>query len=282
MKRYLILGIVLVFSLFVFSSVSESASLQSRIIGKWVGVDSDEKVEFVKDGTIIIVTKEGVSLVGDYRFIDENRIRMDVGAPLFGKVAMVVELSIDKEGLLILTEPYGKVTKYKYTTPEETEKAEKQRKIVEPIKSLLREGQRYKLKEMGKDVVEPLIILLKDKSSILMRAEAASALGEIKDSRAVEPLIAALKDGDEGVRWCAAFALGEIKDSRAVEPLIAVLKDGNKQVRINTMWSLGEIGDSRAVEPLIAALKDEHAWVRENAAKALKKLEASANGSQSK
>jgi HEAT repeat protein len=55
------------------------------------------------------------------------------------------------------------------------------------------------------------------------------ALGEIKDPRAVEPLIAALKD--KGVCAAAAYALGEIKDPRAVEPLIAALKDESFSVR---------------------------------------------------
>jgi HEAT repeat protein len=56
-----------------------------------------------------------------------------------------------------------------------------------------------------------------------------NALGKIP--RAVEPLIAALKDEDVNVRWPAARALGEIKDPRAVEPLIAALKDEELHVR---------------------------------------------------
>ena len=48
-------------------------------------------------------------------------------------------------------------------------------------------------------------------------------MGRLGDGRAVEPLIAALKDGDEGVRREAAEALGRLGDARAVEPLVAAL-----------------------------------------------------------
>jgi HEAT repeat protein len=60
-----------------------------------------------------------------------------------------------------------------------------------------------------------LIAALKDKDS-LVRAQAADALGQIKDVRAIEPLIAALKDKDSLVRERAADALGQIKGARAV------------------------------------------------------------------
>jgi HEAT repeat protein len=56
---------------------------------------------------------------------------------------------------------------------------------------------------------------------------AADALGEIKDTRAVGPLIQALKDNDSFVRMSAAGALGDINDTRAVEPLIHALTDDN-------------------------------------------------------
>ncbi|HHT9109043.1 MAG TPA: HEAT repeat domain-containing protein, partial [Candidatus Wunengus sp. YC64] len=101
---------------------------------------------------------------------------------------------------------------------------------------------------------------------------AAEALGKIKDARAVEPLIAALKDEYQYVRKWTAYALGEIKDARAVEPLIAALKDEYQYVREGAAEALGKIKDARAVEPLIAALKDEHSDVNWSAAEALGKI----------
>lgn len=57
-----------------------------------------------------------------------------------------------------------------------------------------------------------------------VRQSAAEALGEIKNSRAVEPLIGRLGDNDWKVQVAAIKALGEIKDLRAVEPLLDLLK----------------------------------------------------------
>jgi len=47
----------------------------------------------------------------------------------------------------------------------------------------------------------------------LVRTSAAEALGEIKDSRVIEPLTAAMKDEDSNVRKSAAEALGKINDN---------------------------------------------------------------------
>jgi HEAT repeat protein len=60
------------------------------------------------------------------------------------------------------------------------------------------------------------------------------------------------------VRQTAAKALAQIKDSRAVEPLMAALKDGHGDVRKAAAEALGEIGDMRAIAALVAALPDWH------------------------
>jgi hypothetical protein len=151
------------------------------------------------------------------------------------------------------------------------------------------------------DEVVVQIAALKDEYPAI-RAEAAKALGELKDPRAVDPLIEALRDDDINttvfarislgeigssavdpliqalqdkdyqVRSRAAYALGLIEDDRAVEPLIKVLSDDDWVVRENAAEALGMIRDERAVEPLIKALLDEEWLVRENAAEALGKV----------
>jgi HEAT repeat protein len=98
-----------------------------------------------------------------------------------------------------------------------------------------------------------------------VRTEAAFALGQIGDPRAVEPLIAGLKEFH--MRRTVVIALGQIGDSRAVEPLIAALKDkswgGIHHNLIAT--ALGEIRDPRAVKPLKAAVKIKDPRVRRSA-----------------
>ncbi len=120
--------------------------------------------------------------------------------------------------------------------------------------------------------VEGLINALKYKWKMTVRFDAADALGQIGDLRAVEPLIYALKDEDRIVKEAVARALGELKDLKAVEPLIQTLEDEYSRVRGAAAWALGELDDVRAVEPLIKVLKDENWGVRLDAARALVKI----------
>ena len=86
-----------------------------------------------------------------------------------------------------------------------------------------------------------------DDEDIDVRRDAAEALGEIEDERAVEPLIQNLKD--KNIRSEVIYALGKIGDERAVDPLIQAL--GNRRVREDVAEALGKIGDARAVQPLM-------------------------------
>ena len=82
--------------------------------------------------------------------------------------------------------------------------------------------------------------------------EAARALGEIGDLKAVLPLIEALNN--KGYRH-AALSLGKLKDKRAVVPLISRLKSNDWAMRGTAALSLGRIGDKRGTIPIINALK---------------------------
>jgi len=59
---------------------------------------------------------------------------------------------------------------------------------------------------------------------------------------AVQPLIAALEDKNEYVRWSVTEALGQIGDRRAIEPLTAVLKDSEEDVRKAAATALRNYG----------------------------------------
>jgi len=117
--------------------------------------------------------------------------------------------------------------------------------------------------------VEPLIAALRDEDSGV-RYAAAETLSNIGDI-AIEPLIEALNDKDWNVRQYAASILGNIGNVQAVGPLIEVLGNKNEQetVRGAAAEALGKLSDTRAIEPLIAALRDENSGVRYAAAEAL-------------
>jgi vesicle coat complex subunit len=87
------------------------------------------------------------------------------------------------------------------------------------------------------------------------------------DTRAFEPLMAALKDADPAVRRQAVIALGDRGERKATEDLIRSLKDSDDDVRLEAVVALGKIGDARAVEPLIEKLKSyDYFYVRKKAA----------------
>jgi HEAT repeat protein len=136
--------------------------------------------------------------------------------------------------------------------------------------NLVREKVEEALVKIGLPTVEPLITVLKKQDNDrFVRSGAARVLGRIGDTRAVEPLIAALKDEDDDVRGSAAGALGMIGDTRAVEILIESLNNDDS-INNNAAWALGKLGDPRAVESLIDALQNQSdKFLRREAAEAL-------------
>lgn len=100
-------------------------------------------------------------------------------------------------------------------------------------------------------------------------------LGKSKSHDAVPELIAALQNENGNVRRLAASALGKIRNTSAVTPLIELLEHENKpQVRQYIVKALGAIGDKRAENLLsqIADNEDEMYYTRDSAQTALQKL----------
>lgn len=94
----------------------------------------------------------------------------------------------------------------------------------------------------------------------LARKSAARALGEIRDARGVEPLVAALQgDPDCTVRTAAAHALGQIKDKRAIWALVNTLKlrdeaDPEFQRQIQELRNAAQLAMRRIGDPLAPGL----------------------------
>ncbi len=130
----------------------------------------------------------------------------------------------------------------------------------------------HALGELGNARAVPALIdALKD-ADVEVRQKAMHALGELGDARAAAAIASALKDTDPRVRSHAAGALAEIGDKGAVDALIAAVKDSNVEVRRRAVHALGEIGDERALPALTAALKDEDAGVRRQAIQAIAEI----------
>ncbi len=118
------------------------------------------------------------------------------------------------------------------------------------------------------DSMVPLMDALKDKDP-RVRNVAVSALGKLRDMRAVDPLIDALKDGDTAVRINVCKSLGALGDFKAIKPLVNSLNDQEMGVRIAACGALGSFSCPDVIHPILDALKDEDSGVRSQACKAL-------------
>jgi len=128
-------------------------------------------------------------------------------------------------------------------------------------------------RELGKlrneRAIPPLVALLGNPAVNQAAAEALLGFG----SHAVGPLLEVLQMGNGEARRAAAFALGELRDKRAVEPLILVMQtDEVYAVRASAATALGQLKDSRAVWVLVATLRmrDETAPERQAALEQLR------------
>jgi HEAT repeat protein len=73
----------------------------------------------------------------------------------------------------------------------------------------------------------------------------AHALGATRDPRATGGLVRVLGDTVPRLREVAAKMLGELGDARAVEPLIAATRDGDHEVRLTAVWALDALRQVR-------------------------------------
>lgn len=130
--------------------------------------------------------------------------------------------------------------------------------------------------------VHPLVGLLKEEDLVLKEAimKALKRIG----SPAVQTLVALVENVDDpadlNVRLGAIEALGEIGSDQALEPLLAVLRQQNqpedKHLRKFAAETLGQLGNEFAADPLLVVAEDfEEAWeIREAAINGLGQLKS--------
>lgn len=102
--------------------------------------------------------------------------------------------------------------------------------------------------------VDGLIQLLKHGKGISERSNAALALGEIGDKRAVIPLIKTLDEKDYKIKRELIYALGKIGDTRAIEPLDKIINEMKGKMRVGE-WMHETLGDDYGM--LIPKLKQD-------------------------
>jgi HEAT repeat protein len=122
--------------------------------------------------------------------------------------------------------------------------------------------------EVAEEVVETLLVALGDEQDLV--SDRAEELLVLMAPHGTEALIAELIAG--AVPHRAAVALAQIKDTRALKPLIDGLVHRDSRVRAECAAALGELRDPAAVEALIHASQDPEHRVRAQAGWALDRL----------
>lgn len=107
----------------------------------------------------------------------------------------------------------------------------------------------HKLCDIGTAQTSELIIPALKDASASVRAASAKAIGIIRYTNAITPLISTLNDIDTNVRGASVTALGEIGNEKAASILIDILKDQNKHLRVKAAHALRKIGHPIAVAP---------------------------------
>ena len=151
-------------------------------------------------------------------------------------------------------------------------------RVVEPLVSVL-EDRDPDVRAIASTAVYRRLLTDPDQDA---RRATAAALGRIRDTAAVEPLVKTIMDADEGVRVAAIQALQAIGEVQAVAPLIIVL--AHEQVRQKSTGrsalaveraasrALDALCDASAIEQLRSALDHGDSEVREIAVRRLARI----------
>ena len=122
----------------------------------------------------------------------------------------------------------------------------------------------------GKNIL--LLTRLLQHPDLTVQWKAAEALGSL-GTDAVDYLLHALLEHNISGKLGAIEALADIKDPRAVTPLINLLNyDKSHEIQWASALALGEIGDPAAIDPLWDALWKTDKYVRYGSAVALQRL----------
>ncbi len=112
------------------------------------------------------------------------------------------------------------------------------------------------LKALGEPAIEILLHTLTD-TDPKRCANALYALGELREARATQQLLALLHHGAGEVRAGAAFALGEIGEKNAIEPLVALSNDDFEDARFQAAMALGKICDDDTYQAIRERLDEK-------------------------
>jgi HEAT repeat protein len=110
------------------------------------------------------------------------------------------------------------------------------------------------LARIGTPALDPLLVLLISDNAHLRRWSAV-ALGEMRESRAVESLLERATDSDPRVREAALIAVGQIGVRSAVDALLHLLERSDKGLRMLAVTTLGGCVRGEVFSPLVELMQ---------------------------
>ncbi len=128
------------------------------------------------------------------------------------------------------------------------------------------------LQRIGSEAV-PFLVTSLNRSDELIVSRVCWALGDIKDTSSVYPLINICNHKDWKVRDQAIGALGKIGDTRANDIVMQTLSDTLGQVRKSAVVSCGQLAINEAIPDLINCFDDDFYGTRLEAVNSLLKLD---------
>lgn len=153
------------------------------------------------------------------------------------------------------------------------------RSIIEPLAPRFRDRARRDIESVlrlgAKSPADLLAIVRNNRVAPHFRIKVCWILGRLGDKRAAPAMMVALTDNAPRLRQAAAQSLGELRSSRALPLLVAALRaEPEVDVRTAIVSALGSLRDARTFRPLVQLLnrKSEDPVVRGMAAEALADL----------
>jgi len=146
-------------------------------------------------------------------------------------------------------------------------KAESPLSLIEELASPVSARRSTAARQLGRlgdaAAVPALIVTLNDDDADVAR-DAATSLGMLQNAAAVEPLIAVLNNRDgyfhSVVRIAAIHSLGQLRDLRAVVPLMNAIRDPIAEASAEAIRAMASLPDPRALPALLEVIRNEHGY----------------------
>lgn len=85
---------------------------ERAIVGRWEHIEGADTIEFFRDGTLVSQGAMGLTTTGDYEFVDDAHIRLQVSG--LWSIAGSQVLEVDVSGTrLVLVDSYGNTYEYR-------------------------------------------------------------------------------------------------------------------------------------------------------------------------